>query len=419
MDELIYWIWLSGACDIGSKNFLKLIEKFGTVKAIYEADNHELNGIVDSRSREYKALQNKDLKKAESVYMFCKRHSVGVVTYGDAQYPNSLRNISDPPVLFYYRGVLPDFNKECFIAVVGTRHLSDYGRKNTFKISRDLSLSGAHVVSGMAIGIDGVALAGAISGGTSTVAVLGCGIDICYPSCHLTLAREIVKNGCVITEYAPGTRPSKCNFPKRNRIMSGISSSVIVMEGREKSGSLITARHGREQGRKIYAFPGNVGNPNSEATNLLIKNGAALMTSADDVIRDYQEPTSAVLNPFKLESSSRVDMTECLLSLKVSCVAKDDDIFRPSKRRIIKNKESEISKDIEKKTEPERKNASEAGFSKELLALYKKIPTEGECSVESLVDGEHTLVDVMQGILRLEIGGFIKVLPGDRVKRNL
>ena len=185
----------------------------------------------------------------------------------------------------------------------------------------------------MAIGIDGVALAGALSEGKSTVAVIGSGIDVCYPLCHKRLAREIVKRGCVITEYAPGTRPYKNNFPTRNRIVSGLANVVLVMEGAEKSGSLITAGYAKEQGKAVYAFPGNVGNVGSEATNLLIKNGAKLLTAADDIVRDFEKQSLGKLNPFRLTEKSGVDMHSALSELEVSCVAVDDSIFKSSRRR--------------------------------------------------------------------------------------
>ena len=424
MDELVIWIWLSDACEAGTNTFKRLWDSFGGVKAIYEADAADLSGVVDSKSRIYNSLLNKKLGRAEAIYKFCKRYSVGMLVFDDPAYPDALKKTSNPPAMLFYRGVLPDFNKDCFISMVGTRHLSEYGKRNTFSIAKDLSASGAHIVSGMAIGIDGVALAGAIAGGTPTVAVLGCGIDICYPSSHLTLAREIVKKGCILTEYLPKTRPNRYNFPKRNRIMSGISSSVIVMEGRERSGAIITAHHAKEQGRRVYAFPGNVGNANSEATNLLIKNGASLITSADDVIANYKNPVSAVLNPFNMEKAEKVDMTEWLYTLKVSCVTDNDKIFRPFAKSHTKNKkdnsDNKITKDTLVKSGGERDNSiSRPDINKELIALYKKIPVDGDCTVESLVDEEHSLVDVMQGLLKLEIGGFVKVLPGDRVKRNL
>jgi len=418
MNKLLYTIWLSLACTPGNETFSKLNSKFSTPDQIYEADADAIASCISSKSRDYNLLVDKDTAKAQKVLDFCTSKGVGILTYYDSLYPQSLKSIKNPPVLLYYRGKLPDFNSEFFVSVVGTRHLTDYGRKNTFSVAADLATAGAVIVSGMAIGIDGVAHAGALSSGKPTVAIIGSGIDVCYPPQHKRLAREIVKLGCVMTEYAPGTRPEKHNFPVRNRIISALSSATLVMEGRERSGALITARHATEQGRKVYAFPGNVGNRNSEATNLLIKNGAALFTSADDIVRDFEFKSGGKLNPFLLSASQHSDMTEVLRELAVACVAPSDDVFKPSRHK--KAIEPIKNSALEEKTSAEPEMSAEMmNFDKATLAIYKRIPIGSDCSVEDLVDEEHSLRSVMQGLLKLEISKFVTMLPGDRVKRNI
>jgi DNA protecting protein DprA len=314
---------------------------------------------------------------------------------------------------------LPDFNSEFFVSVVGTRRLTDYGRKNTFAVAADLAVAGAIVVSGMAIGIDGVAHAGALSAEKPTVAVIGSGIDVCYPPQHKRLAREIVKDGCVMTEYEPGRRPDKRNFPIRNRIISALSSATLLMEGSERSGALITARHAKEQGRAVYAFPGNVGNSSSVASNLLIKNGAKLFTSADDIVRDFEFKSGGKLNPFMLATASNRDIAVVLRELEVACVTPSDKIFKAPRA-----KKKEVSASAEYTTQPKEAEANDAeskvasSFDKTTLALYKKIPLDCECTVDELVDEEHSLRSVMGGLLKLEVAKFVTMLPGDRVKRN-
>ncbi len=334
MNELVYWIWLSLSCTPGTQTFKKLIQKFNAPKAIYEADKNELLSIVSDKTGEREALQNKSLDEAEKIFSFCERHKVGLLIYSDARYPNSLKEIKAPPVLLYYRGVLPDFNKHCSIAIVGTRRLSSYGRKNAYDISRDLASAGALVISGMAIGIDGMAAAGALSANAPTVAVLGSGINICYPKQHLMLAQNIVKTGCVLTEYPPNSEPAGFHFPKRNRIISGIAKAVIVVEGTDRSGALITAELAKEEGRPVYALPGYVGNKNSEASNLLIREGAYLVTSADDVIRDLDKKGEKRLNPFKMPQKRNNDMFDVMTKYQISALTPDDDIFKPSRKRI-------------------------------------------------------------------------------------
>ncbi len=421
MRNLLLWIWLSLSCTPGNDSFKKLISKFGTPEQIYEADASALMSCISTRSRDYNELVKKDLERAEEVLDFCRRKNVGVLTYGDERFPDSLKEIPTPPVLLYYRGVLPDFKREYFISVVGTRRISDYGRKNAFTVSRDLAKAGAVIVSGMAIGIDGIALAAALSEGRSTVAVIGSGIDVCYPSQHQHLAREIVKSGCVFTEYAPGTPPDGYNFPRRNRIISGLSAATVVIEGHEKSGAVITARHAREQGRAVFALLGNVGNKNSEATNLLIRNGAKSFATADDIIRDLEKDASPRLNPFKLLEPSSRDMSSVLSEYKVAAVAPSDGVFnsKPQKARRTETVADEYREDAKPSVTNEEAENKVLTFDKEALKIYKKIPAGGECTIESLVDGEYSLRDVMRLLLKLEIACFVTILPGEKVKRNL
>ena len=420
MENKVYWIWLSLACTPGSETFIKLIERFKTPEEIYSASESEIAAAVGSRSRDYKALIDKKTDKAEEIFDFCTKKNVGIITYGDTAFPKSLKRIPTPPVLLYYRGKLPNFD-DCFcISVVGTRRLSEYGLKNTFDISSDLATAGATVVSGMAIGIDGVAHAGALYSGGVTVAVIGSGIDVCYPSVHKTLARAIVKDGCVLTEYAPGTKPEKPNFPVRNRIISGLSEATLVIEGKERSGALFTARHATKQGRVVYALPGNVGNINSQLTNLLIKNGAKLCTSADDIISDYQDASLGKLNPFLLTEKRCVNVREVLFEYSVSALTDNDRVYK----RNYKKAKSENNVKESDAPAPQPTLASKPdeqallGFDADTLAIYKKIPLGKECSIESLVDSQFPLRKIMKGLLQLEMGSFVVMLPGEKVKRN-
>jgi len=267
--------------------------------------------------------------------------------------------------------------------------------------------------------VDGVAHAGALSINGITIAVLGSGIDVCYPKDHKPLAREIVKNGCVLTEYAPGTAPDRNNFPKRNRLISGLSKATLVIEGREKSGALITARYAQKQERVLYALPGNVGNSNSELTNLLIKNGARLCVSADDIIRDLEESSKGILNPFKLPQIEKIDAYEVLKKYSVSALTSNDRVFKRSRKKAAT---VESAENFGKESAPIENNKNEDrimdGFDSDALEIYKKIPQNGECSIESLVDSKLSLRKVMKGLLALEMGRFVVMLPGERVKRS-
>ena len=420
MDNLVYWIWLSLSCTPDSVTFAKLISKFANAKEIYDATEREIRSTVGANVSDCSALINKDLTRATEIYEFCKNKNVGIVTYNDERFPSSLRDIPTPPVLFYYRGTLPDFNKGIRCAIVGTRSLSEYGRTNAFKLGYDLACAGATIVSGMAIGIDGVAMAGAIAAGGKTIAVIGSGIDVCYPSSHLKLAREIVKQGCVITEYAPGTKPEKYNFPIRNRLISGLSAATIVVEGRERSGAVITARHATAQGRAVFAFPGHVGSDGSQSTNLLLKNGAHICTCAEDVIHYFEKDYPSALNPFELKTKPSVDMMGVLRELQVSALTPTDDIFIVPKVKIEKKQKKTSQKEKQVVTEVQDDLLPPMpDFDSELLGLYKKIPAGSDCAIESLADEHYDLRKVMKLLLKLEMGKFVTMLPGERVKRNI
>lgn len=429
MEEL-YWLWLSLAVSPGSHSFKKLLNKFKTVEEIYKATDKMINSAIDPKSTDRMGLIDKSLDKATEVRDYCKRMNIGIVTYADNLYPESLRQIPNPPVLLYYRGTFPKFNDYVSIGVVGTRYPTSYGRKNAYEISFDLARAGALIVSGMAIGVDGVAHASAIAAGMPTVAVLGSGINVCYPKIHLSLAREIVKCGCVITEYAPNTEPIGNHFPRRNRIIAGLTQATLLVEGAEKSGALITARIAEENGRKVYAVPGNVNNKMSAAANLLIKSGASAVTNAEDVIKDFEKQGRVLLNRFNL-SKTRPNIHSVLKAASVSAITPDDDIFTPSRKRIS-TKEQRAS-EAEKKAEPEPvatkapvENKTESKvdtlpqgmFDAIALKVYKRIPEGTECSYDSLTGDGVTISDVATAVLKLQIMGFVTVYPGDFVSRK-
>ncbi len=426
MQPLVYWIWLSLSTTPGTDTFRKLILKFGSPKSVYDADEFDIAECIGSKSCDFKAIMEKELSEAERVFDFCEKKNVGILTYSDENFPNSLREITTPPVLLYYRGTLPDFNKNCFISIVGTRRLTDYGRKNAFVIGQDLAKAGAIIVSGMAIGIDGVSHAGSLSVGGVNIAFLGSGIDVCYPEQHIRLAKEIVKNGCVMTEYAPGTRPERYNFPRRNRLIAGISCASVVIEGNLRSGSLITARYAKEFGKTVYALPGNVDNKTSEATNLLIQNGAKLIISADDIVKDLEFVYLGIINPFNLANEVNVSMNEALSEYKISCVTVSDSIFSvfSSKRQNKKNYNKEFnneSDDLARASEKNKKSEfsiENIGLDKDSIRIYKKIPVDTECTIDSLVDENDKMPIVMKSLLKLEMGKAVVLLPGEKVKRN-
>ena len=289
MSDVKYSVWLSLLTVPGSKSVCRLIEAFDNdTQKIYEATEEEYLAVKGVTPALAKSLCDKDLKKALNTMHFCQKHHVNLLPFDHPNYPKRLRRLPDFPVLLYYRGTMPDIDNEVAIATVGTRKITEYGQQNGYVISRDLARSGVIVVSGMASGIDTVCHRGALDALGHTIAVLGCGIDVVYPKQNADLMEEIASNGTVITEYAPGTPPSGYNFPKRNRIISGLSLGTLVVEADVKSGAMITANYAKEQGRDIFAMPGNVGEMNSLGTNQLIKQGARMVTGALDILKEYE-----------------------------------------------------------------------------------------------------------------------------------
>ena len=289
MSDVKYSVWLSLLTVPGSKSVCRLIEAFDNdAEKLYGATEEEYLAIKGITPALAKSLGDKDMKKALNILHFCKKRHVNLLPFDHPSYPKRLRRLPDFPVLLYYRGTLPDIDNEVAIATVGTRKITEYGQQNGYVISRDLARSGVIVVSGMASGIDSVCHRGALDALGHTIAVLGCGIDVVYPKQNANLMEEIAAQGTVITEYAPGTPPSGYNFPKRNRIISGLSLGTLVVEADVKSGAMITANYAKEQGRDIFAMPGNVGEMNSLGTNHLIKQGARMVTGALDILKEYE-----------------------------------------------------------------------------------------------------------------------------------
>ena len=289
MDRRLSWIWLAQACGAASKSAVNLLCAFGSPEKIFKADRKALAAALhDDGAPVLSRLARKDLSDASAILRRCEEAGIQIVTPDDEAYPRSLYQLRDAPVVLYCVGHLPRFDDVCVCAVVGTRKMSDYGRRMAYDIGRGLAAGGALLVSGLALGVDGMAMAGALSAGGTTLGVLGCGVDIAYPPEHRDLMKRVLQNGAVLSEYPPGTPPDRFHFPKRNRIISGLSHAVVVVEGDRKSGSLITARHALYQGRDLYAVPGMIGDAGAEGPNLLIKSGARAITSALDVLQNYE-----------------------------------------------------------------------------------------------------------------------------------
>lgn len=289
MATLKYWVWLTGRAGLSAARRAQLLEHFGSPEGIYFADEGELALAQELPEGAKRALADKSLAGAERILEECGRLEIALLTVQDARYPDCLKNIADPPAVLYYKGRLPDFDRELTIGMVGARECSEYGRTMAARLGLELARAGAVVVSGAAQGIDSRALRGALAGGGTAISVLAGGIDVVYPRENRYLYEDVAASGALISEYPPGTPHKGSHFPVRNRIISGLSDGVLAVEGRESGGTMITMDLALEQNRDTFAVPGPADAPMSAGTNRLIRMGwAKLVTSADDILAEYQ-----------------------------------------------------------------------------------------------------------------------------------
>ncbi|HEX77951.1 MAG TPA: DNA-protecting protein DprA [Dehalococcoidia bacterium] len=310
MSDLKYWVGFSLIPGIGRAKFALLEEHFPSLEAAWHANAAELRAAgLDDRSvrtiQEYRSKLSPD-KEMERL----ERYRVKVLTWRDEAYPTRLKEIYDRPPVLYVRGSLLPEDEWC-VGVVGTRRTTLYGRQVTEEIVADLARNHITIVSGLARGIDAIAHRAALAAGGRTIAVFASGLDIVYPAEHAQLAREILEQGALVSDYPLGTRPKAENFPRRNRIMSGLSLGVLVVEAGEGSGALITARLALEQNREVFAVPGSILSPASRGTNRLIQEGAKLVMSYTDILEELN--LTMVARQLELQETLPVTDTESLL----------------------------------------------------------------------------------------------------------
>jgi len=286
-ETTLYYIWLLKSLGQAHSKIKIIFRHFGDVKSIYDAKpkEHIQSGLFTPKQLE--RLSDKSLDHAKKVYEYCYKHNQKIITLTSRDYPKRLGQIFDPPILLFAEGNISDIENYPCIAVVGSRKSTEYGNEIAYKLSRDLARAGAIIVSGCAVGIDTASHRGALAADGKTVGILGCGIDYPYNMANKNLRDDITVRGAVLSEHFPDTPPSKYTFPVRNRIMSGISNGVLIVEAGEKSGSLITARLALEQGKDVFSVPGSLLSEFSNGTNTLLKDGAIPVTGAMDILLEY------------------------------------------------------------------------------------------------------------------------------------
>lgn len=304
---LEYWLWFTQRELTGSQKRM-LLEYFRDPEELYGAEERTLRQIEGMSDRTLETLLDRDLTNVRILQRQCARAHIQILTFWDERYPQRLRNLHDAPVVLYYQGVLPDWNRVPVIGIVGTRQSTSYGNRLAADMSAQIAAGGGMVISGGAKGIDTVALESALTAGGVTVAVLAGGLDKYYPASNTQLFRQMCNTGCLLTEYPPGTPSNSWHFPVRNRIISGIADGLLVVEAPAKSGALISARYAIEQGRDVFAVPGSVNMPSCEGTNALLREGARAVLSGWDVMKEYERlyPDSVTLKNIPLQKQKTV-----------------------------------------------------------------------------------------------------------------
>lgn len=286
--ERLAWLTLKLIPELGNRSLLRLIRHFKTAEDVLNAGVEALEAVAGLRTGAVEALRKRDLKRsAAGEWEELKRRGIRMVCLSDLDYPANLAQIADPPAVLFIQGTFEPRDLVA-VAVVGSRAASSTGLLFTEKLCADLAQSGVTVVSGFAMGIDGAAHRGALRGRGRTLAVLGCGLDVDYPQGHGKLRMAIPGSGALISEFPLGTPPAPGHFPQRNRIISGLALGVVVVEAAERSGSLITARLALEQGREVFAVPGMARHYRSVGPHRLLKEGAKLVESAEDILEEIR-----------------------------------------------------------------------------------------------------------------------------------
>lgn len=286
MEDIKYWIWLSRIENLTPKKLLDLLNIFKEPKLIFNRTKEELTSSGINQKDAEEISKEKYKNNLDKYLEYMHKNKIQTITINDKDYPQNLKQIYDAPIVLYLKGNRKVLKEE-FIAMVGCRLCTSYGKSVAKKIAYDLSLNNINIISGLARGIDKYSHIGCLAAKGKTIGVLGCGLDRIYPEENKKLAEEIINNnGAIISEYVIGTKPLAKNFPRRNRIISGISNGVVVVEAKEKSGTLITVDFALEQGKELYVVPGNINSPNSYGTNELIKQGAKVLTKVEDILED-------------------------------------------------------------------------------------------------------------------------------------
>ncbi len=354
---MIYEYWLAGIEGIPGSKKRKLREVYGDGKTIYY--------IEETKLKKHAFLNEKDLERLEKAkkdteieikWEKLREKKIKFVPYFSDDYPEKLKVIADPPYALYVLGTLPDKEAKC-AAIVGARNCTSYGEQMALQYGKYLAAAGIQVISGMARGIDGAGQRGALNGSGKTFAVLGCGVDVCYPRENIGLYMDIQKNGGIISEFPSGTEPFARNFPMRNRIISGLSEWILVIEAKERSGSLITADLALDQGKDVYALPGPVTSALSQGCHRLIRQGAGILITPEELLDEW--------NLNQIQIRQKIDKNEKMLESPERMVYSCLGLFPKGIDELMKETGLSVSELMERLITLELK-----GYAKEVSRNY-------------------------------------------------
>lgn len=393
-----HWIWLSEVLSKPSRSIKPLIDKFGSAENFFDycKGNNDIKAPITKRE-----LERVHKISADDIYHIlqrCGELGIEIIPYTSPRYPERLKSISNPPAVLYAKGKEIDIDGECSVTVVGPRVASDYGLKASFSLARRLAASGVLIVSGGAVGVDGMAHRGAVSVGAPTVAILGCGINYDYPKGNAALRDKISQNGILFSEYPPDFPPSKSTYPARNRLLSAISCGTVVIEAGITSGALITAGYAAEQGRDVFVIPGNPSLPQYEGSNKLLKDGAKPVLTAADVLEEYYPLFTQKID---LEAAANIkngsrDYSEALLEINGADKKSQDIKTKTPPKEIVKQVDFDLPSDAK--------------------AVYESIKTPEFTVDDAVVSSKLSPSAVLSALTELEIFGLITSLPGGRYK---
>lgn len=395
-----YWLWLQCALGAGAKTD-ELIAYFGDPEKMYNAGSNEwrLSGLLTDKK--INALKSISPSETGGIFRECKSKGYSIITPDSVNYPERLKQLRDMPLVLYALGDTSVLKDTVSIGVVGTRNASNYGIETAQKLSFALASCGVTIVSGGALGIDSEAHAGAMLAKGRTVAFLGCGLSFDYLKENASLRRAITKYGAVVSEFAPFTPASRTTFPIRNRLISGLTLGTLVIEAGIKSGSLITANYALEQGKDVFAVPGDIVRSSFDGANHLIKNGAKPVFSAMDILSEYEYLYGDLIDFSKAETSlSQIPYVE----------------YRKTKKTGVLEKTVVKEKSVEEKCTKEKKSELDDSFSVEAKKVYSVLSSEPTHVDDILRQTALKMSDVLSALTELELMGEVEGVEGKKYK---